>query len=40
MRNDQSFCGQEFFYPSEVIAMYIEFYKGNLSKPFNAIKQL
>lgn len=40
MKNDQSFCGQEFFYPSEVIAMYIEFYKGSLSKPFNAIKQL
>lgn len=40
MKNDQSFCGQEFFYPSEVIAMYIEFYKGSLNKPFKVIKQL
>ena len=40
VRNDDSFCGQEFFYPSEVIAMYVEYYKGSPSKPFSMIKQL
>lgn len=38
--NNMSFCSQELFYPSEVIAMYIELYKGSPSKPFSVIKKL
>ncbi len=38
--NNQSFCSQEFFYPSEVMAMYMELHKGSLSKPFSIIKKL
>jgi len=38
--NNMSFCSQEFFYPSEIIAMYIELYKGSPSKPFSVIKKL
>lgn len=38
--NNESFCSQELFYPSEVIAMQIELYKGSLSKHFSVIKKL
>jgi hypothetical protein len=38
--NNMSFCSQELFYPSEIIAMYIELYKGSPSKPFSVIKKL
>jgi hypothetical protein len=38
--NNMSFCSQELFYPSEIIAMYIELYKGSPSKPFSIIKKL
>jgi hypothetical protein len=38
--NNLSFCSQELFYPSEVTAMYIELYQGNLSKLFSVIKKL
>lgn len=38
--NNASFCSQEFFYPSEIIAMYVELYKGSPSKPFSVIKKL
>lgn len=38
--NNMSFCSQELFYPSEIIAMYIELYRGSPSKPFSIIKKL
>jgi len=40
VNNNMSFCSQELFFPSEVIAMYIELYKGSPSKPFSIIKKL
>ena len=40
VKNNSSFCSQELFYPSEIIAMYVELSKRSLSKPFAIIKKL
>jgi len=38
--NVDSILSQELFFPSEVIAMYVELYRGSPSKPFSVIKKL
>jgi len=40
VKNNMSFCVQELFFPSEVVCMYIELYKGKVPNLYSMIKKL